>query len=65
VASGQLGDLAGKKEPFFCSGFFKYHLPFVSPKSYLDIYKDVKLPPIPHPEKPKGLSTWHASGEFF
>lgn len=62
----QLDDLAGRKEPFFLAvGLIKPHLPFVSPKSYLDIYKDVKLPPIPHPNKPEGLSTWHGSGEFF
>lgn len=64
-AEAQLNELAGKKEPFFLAvGLIKPHLPFVSPKSYLDIYKDVKLPPIPHPEKPTGLSTWHGSGEF-
>jgi iduronate 2-sulfatase len=58
--------LAGKKDPFFLAvGLIKPHLPFACPKSYLDIYKDVKLPPIPHPEKPVGLSTWHVSGEFF
>jgi iduronate 2-sulfatase len=65
-AVAQLDELAGKKEPFFLAvGLIKPHLPFACPKSYLDIYKDVKLPPISHPEKPTGLSTWHASGEFF
>lgn len=65
-ALSQMDDLAGKKEPFFLAvGFLKPHLPFGCPKAYLDLYKDVKLPPIPHPEKPTGLSTWHASGEFF
>jgi iduronate 2-sulfatase len=41
------------------------HLPFACPKSYRDLYDAVTLPPIPHPEKPSGLSTWHSSGEFF
>jgi iduronate 2-sulfatase len=31
----------------------------------LDRHAGFKLPPIPHPEKPGGLSTWHNSGEFF
>ena len=62
----QMDDLAAKKEPFFLAvGFLKPHLPFGCPNSYLDLYKDMKLKPIPHPEKPTGLSTWHASGEFF
>jgi iduronate 2-sulfatase len=65
-AMTQMDDLAKKKEPFFLAvGIMKPHLPFACPKSYLDIYKDVKLPPIPHPNKPEGLSTWHGSGEFF
>lgn len=65
-ALSQMDDLAGKKEPFFLAvGLMKPHLPFACPKAYLDLYKDIKLPPIPHPEKPVGLSTWHGSGEFF
>jgi iduronate 2-sulfatase len=65
-ALSQLDDLADKKQPFFLAvGLIKPHLPFACPKQYLDLYKDVKLPPIPHPKKPEGLSTWHGSGEFF
>ncbi len=61
----QMDDLAKKDQPFFLAvGIMKPHLPFACPKSYLDIYKDVKLAPIPHPQKPQGLSTWHPSGEF-
>ena len=26
--------------------------------------KESELPPIPHPEKPSGRTTWHKSGEF-
>jgi iduronate 2-sulfatase len=61
----QMDRLAAGEQPFFLAvGIMKPHLPFACPKSYLDIYKDVKLAPIPHPEKPEGLSTWHSSGEF-
>jgi len=55
-----------KSKPFFLAvGLIKPHLPFGCPKKYLDLYADVALPAIPHPDKPKGLSTWHKSGEFF
>jgi len=61
----QLKELASKKEPFFLAiGLIKPHLPFGAPKKYLDMYKDVQLPPISHPEKPAGVTTWHKSGEF-
>ncbi len=64
-ALSQMDTLAEKKQPFFLAvGIMKPHLPFACPKSYLDIYKDITLPPIPHPEKPTGLSTWQNSGEF-
>lgn len=61
----QMDGLAKKDQPFFLAvGIMKPHLPFACPKSYLDLYKDAKLAPIPHPQKPEGLSTWHSSGEF-
>lgn len=61
----QMEELAGKDEPFFLAvGLMKPHLPFACPKKYLDLYEGVELPPISHPEKPEGLSTWHGSGEF-
>jgi iduronate 2-sulfatase len=61
----QLDGLAATNQPFFLAvGIMKPHLPFACPKSYHDIYQDVKLAPIPHPDKPEGLSTWHSSGEF-
>lgn len=53
-------------KPFFLAvGILRPHLPFGAPKKYLDLYKNTKFPPIPHPKKPKGQSTWHSSGEFF
>lgn len=61
----QLEYLAGEDEPFFLAiGLIKPHLPFGSPKRYMDPYVGVDLPPIPHPEKPSGQTTWHGSGEF-
>jgi iduronate 2-sulfatase len=66
AAIRQLDDLAKRDQPFFLAvGLMKPHLPFACPKSYRDRYDDVKLPAIPHPGKPEGLSTWHGSGEFF
>ena len=65
VAIEQLQELAKDETPFFLAvGILRPHLPFGAPKKYEDLYEGVELPPIPHPEKPKGLSTWHRSGEF-
>ncbi len=55
---------AEKKPFFFAVGLIKPHLPFGSPAKYMEPYKDATLPPIPHPEKPEGITTWHGSGEF-
>jgi iduronate 2-sulfatase len=62
----QLNDLANSsKKPFFLAvGLIKPHLPFGAPKKYYDRYEGVELPPIAHPKKPEGQTTWHASGEF-
>ncbi|MDA0195522.1 MAG: sulfatase [Bacteroidetes bacterium] len=62
----QLSMLAMDNEkPFFLAvGIIKPHLPFGAPKSHFDTYEDVVLPPIAHPEKPEGRTTWHGSGEF-
>jgi len=64
----QLDQLAAgskKGKPFFlATGILRPHLPFGAPAKYLAHYKDAKLPPIPHPEKPEGKTTWHGSGEF-
>jgi iduronate 2-sulfatase len=66
AALDELRDLAATKKPFFLAiGWIRPHLPFGSPKSYLDLHADQALPPIPHPEKPEGITTWHNSGEFF
>ncbi len=65
-ALNQLRELSvDDKKPFFLAvGIIKPHLPFGAPKSYFDMYEDVVLPPITHPEKPVGRTTWHDSGEF-
>ncbi|AWW32779.1 iduronate-2-sulfatase [Echinicola strongylocentroti] len=61
----QLEDLAAADKPFFLAiGLIKPHLPFGVPKEYLDYYEGVDIPPIPHPEKPNGKTTWHGSKEF-
>lgn len=64
-ALGQMEGLGKSGEPFFLAvGLMKPHLPLACPKSYLEIYNGVDLPPIPHPDKPEGLNTWHSSYEF-
>lgn len=65
AALEQLDLLAKGGKPFLLAvGWIRPHLPFGSPKKYFDPYDGKELPPIAHPEKPRGLSTWHNSGEF-
>ena len=65
TALSELESLGKEDKPFFLAvGFIRPHLPFGAPKKYLDLYDGVKLPAIPHPEKPTGKTTWHGSGEF-
>jgi iduronate 2-sulfatase len=60
-----LGELAETDQPwFFAVGFFKPHLPFASPKKWFDRYESATLPDIQPKEKPEGVTSWHASGEF-
>ncbi|TWU35044.1 sulfatase [Novipirellula artificiosorum] len=52
-------------KPFFLAvGLIRPHLPFGAPAKYFDLYRDAQIPPIAHPEKPTGSTTWHGSGEF-
>ncbi|RMG41281.1 MAG: iduronate-2-sulfatase [Planctomycetota bacterium] len=63
----QLDDLARSNEarPFFLAvGFIRPHLPFGAPARYFEPYREVALPPISHPHRPAGKTTWHGSGEF-
>ena len=56
---------ADKAKPFFLAvGIIRPHLPFGAPAKYMQAYRDSVLPPIPHPQKPTGITTWHGSGEF-
>jgi len=65
-ATRQLQALSRQEDPFFLAvGFIRPHLPFGSPKKYWDLYEGVDFPAVPHPDKPKGRTTWHRSGEFF
>ncbi|MEE9368737.1 MAG: sulfatase [Pontiella sp.] len=61
----QLEELASGDQPFFLAiGLIKPHLPFGAPQEYLDLYDGVEFSSIPHAAKPKGITTWHGSGEF-
>ena len=61
----QLEELAAEEKPFFLAvGILRPHLPFGAPAKYLEPYQGVDLPPVPHPDKPEGKTTWHGSGEF-
>jgi len=65
----QLSQLTAKgathPKPFFLAvGIIRPHLPFGAPAAYMRHYQNVTLPPIPHPTKPQGRTTWHGSGEF-
>ncbi len=63
----QLGAAAKAPDgkPFFLAvGIIRPHLPFGAPLQYVKPYLNAELPPVPHPLKPEGKTTWHGSGEF-
>ena len=58
--------LGRSRQPFFMAvGILRPHLPFGAPAKYLRRYDGVHFPPITHPDRPSGKTTWHRSGEFF
>ncbi len=64
----QLNQLWGnrKQQPFLLAvGVIRPHLPFGAPAKHMEHYRNIELPPVPHPQKPSGKTTWHRSGEFF
>ena len=64
AAVNRLTRLANDSEPFFLAvGILRPHLPFGAPAKYMHSYRDIMLPPIPHPDRPTGKTTWHRSGE--
>lgn len=61
----QLDILASAGKPFFlAAGIIRPHLPFGAPARYMEPYAGKDLPPVPHPDKPAGKTTWHGSNEF-
>ncbi|TWU65073.1 Choline-sulfatase [Crateriforma conspicua] len=60
----RLQEDASGKPWFLAVGLIRPHLPFGAPAKYLQRYDGVSLPPIEHPQKPEGETTWHRSGEF-
>lgn len=65
TAIDQLDQLSKSDSPFFLAvGIIRPHLPFGAPAKYMDHYLDATLPPIDHPAKPNGTTTWHRSNEF-
>lgn len=64
-AVAQLQQLADSSQPFLLAvGLIRPHLPFGAPAKYMEKYVDVELPAIFNPNKPRGKTTWHGSGEF-
>ena len=57
AAIAALEQRAGAQDgrPFFLAvGIRKPHLPFTAPKRYWDLYDPEKIPPLRHPEPPRG-----------
>jgi iduronate 2-sulfatase len=65
AALGELKLLAKQSKPFFLAvGWIRPHLPFGCPHKWYDLHAATELPPILHPNRPRGVTTWHNSGEF-
>ena len=57
-------DKLKNKRFFLALGLYKPHLPFVAPKKYHDLYKNMNILPSPNPSK-GNTKYWHQSGEFY
>lgn len=65
AAVKKLKELSRKEAPFFLAiGFIKPHSPYIAPKKYFDLYKDVTLPQ--YSEFPENAPSFagHGSGEL-
>jgi iduronate 2-sulfatase len=59
--------MSDEHQPFFFAvGFMKPHLPFVAPKSYVQLHPTASIAMLDEAtrSKPMWLSTWHGSGEL-
>ena len=67
LAVAKLEELSKKDQPFCLAvGFFKPHLPFVSPEKYWNMYDEDSISVSPVPDIPEGFDnrTLSSSGEF-
>ncbi len=61
----ELQAFAQDDKPFFLAvGLLRPHLPFGAPARDFHLYDETRFPPIQHPQKPEGTTTWHRSDEF-
>jgi len=65
LALNKLKELKGRKEPFYLAvGYYRPHLPFVSPKKYWDLYDRQKLSLAPNPFLPKNAPLYAMNSAY-